>query len=70
MEALILTRAAFGALAVPLAVLFGAVIGLVLVLYLFSLHMLLGLGGVVALVVGVALFARWERSRFHSGPPV
>ena len=29
MEALILTRAAFGALAVPLAILFGSVIGLV-----------------------------------------
>ncbi len=69
MEALVLTRAAFGALAVPLLVLFGAVIGLVLVLYLFSVHLLLGLGGIVALVLGIAFFARWERGRFHSGPP-
>ena len=43
MEALILTRAAFGALAVPLAILFGSVIGLVGVFYFFSIHPLLGL---------------------------
>lgn len=70
LEALIITRAAFGALAVPLAVLFGAIIGLVGVLYLFAIHPLLGLLGIVALALGIALFARWERSRFHSGPPM
>ncbi len=69
MEALILTRAAFAALAVPLLILFGAVGGLVLVLYLFSIHPLLGLVGLVALALGIALYARWERSRFISGPP-
>lgn len=69
MEALILTRAAFAALAVPLLILFGAVAGLVLVLYLFSIHPLLGLAGLVALALGIALYARWERSRFISGPP-
>lgn len=70
MEALILTRAAFGALAIPLAILFGAIAGLALVFYLFSVHVLLGLLGLAAIAVGVALYARWERSRFRSGPPL
>jgi hypothetical protein len=69
MEALILTRAAFGALALPLAILFGAVGGLIVMLYLFSIHPLFGLAGLIAVVIGVALFARWERGRFPSGPP-
>jgi hypothetical protein len=69
LEALILTRAAFGALALPLGILFGSVIGLVLVFYLFSVHPLLGVLGLVGLVMSVAVYARWERSRFRSGPP-
>jgi hypothetical protein len=56
-------------LAVPLAILFGAVGGLVLVLYLFAIHPLLGLAGIIALAIGIAFFARWERNRFPSGPP-
>lgn len=70
MEALILTRAAFGALAIPLAILFGAVLGLVGVFYLFAVHPLLGLIGIVVLALGVAFYARWERGRFRSGPPM
>lgn len=70
MEALILTRAAFAALALPIAILFGAMGGLVLVLYLFTVHVLLGLLALVALGLGIALYARWERTRFQSGPPV
>lgn len=70
MEALILTRAAFGALALPLLILFGAVAGLLVVFYLFTIHPLLGLFGIVAIVLLVALYARWERNRFPSGPPL
>ncbi len=69
LEALLLTRAAFGALAAPLVILFGSVIGIALVLYLFAVHILLGLVGVAVLVLGVALYARWERDKFISGPP-
>ena len=50
MEALILTRAAFGALALPIGILFGAIGGLVLVLYLFTVHVLLGLLALVGAV--------------------
>ena len=53
-----------------LLVLFGAVIGLVLVLYLFAIHPLLGLAGLAGLALGIAAFARWERGRFRSGPPM
>ena len=70
MEALILTRAAFAALALPVAILFGAMGGLVLVLYLFTVHVLFGLLALVGLAIGIAFYARWERSRFRSGPPM
>lgn len=69
LEALILTRAAFGALALPLGILFGAIIGLVVVIYLFAIHVLLGLAVVAAIIGGIALYARWERARYQSGPP-
>ncbi len=69
LEALLLTRAAFGALALPILILFGAMSGLLGVLFLFSVHVLLGAFALVALGVGIAVYARWERTRFHSGPP-
>jgi hypothetical protein len=70
LEALILTRAAFGALLLPVGILFGALGGLVAVLFLFTVHALLGVLALVALVLLVALYARWERGRFRSGPPM
>lgn len=70
LEALILTRAAFGALLLPIGILFGAIASIVLVLYLFGIHPLLGLAALALVVVGVAFYARWERSRFRSGPPM
>lgn len=69
MEALVITRAAFGALALPLAILFGAMIGLVVCLYLFAIHPLIGVAGIVVLFMGIAMFARWERGRHPTGPP-
>ena len=70
LEALILTRAAFSVLLPLIGVLFGAMVGLVGVLYLFTLHPLIGLLGLAALVGVIVLFARWERRRYPSGPPV
>lgn len=59
-EAMVITLAVFRVLAIPLALLFGGVFYLVLLFYLFSLHPLAGLAGIL-LVVG-ALVARgvWE----------
>src|SRR5579884_2583870 len=69
MEALILTRAAFAALALPIAILFGAIALLAVVLYLFTINGLVGLAGLAVLVLAIIVYARWERTRFRSGPP-
>jgi hypothetical protein len=69
MEALILTRAAFAALALPIGILFGAILGLVGLIYAFSASRLLGLFVIALIVVGIALYARWERHKFPGGPP-
>jgi len=70
MEALFLTRAAFTALAVPVAILFGAIGGIVLVFYLFAVHWALGLFAIALVALGVAFYARWERKKYPGLPPV
>lgn len=66
-EVLLLTRAAFGVLLVPLAILLGAVFVFILILYLFAHSWILGLCGIGVLGVGIYLYARWERMHFR-GP--
>jgi len=66
-EVLVLTRAAFGVLLVPLGILLGAVFTLILIIFLFSRSWILGLGGLALLAVGVYFYASWERRHFH-GP--
>lgn len=64
LEALTITRAAFGVLAIPLLVLFGAVAGIALMFYLFTVHWSLGLLFIAALFGGILLYARWERKKW------
>jgi uncharacterized membrane protein len=68
MEALILTRAAFATLAIPVAILAGAILGIVLIFVTFSIHWLLGVAYLGLIAAGVALFARWERRKFPGEP--
>lgn len=68
MEALILTRAAFAALAIPLAVLVGAIGAIVLLFVTFSIHWLLGLLYLGLIVAGIVVYARWERAKFPGEP--
>ena len=66
MEALMISRAIFGILALPLLIMIGAIFGLVVLVALFSVHWLLGLLGLALIVGGIAFYARWERSKFRS----
>ena len=66
MEALMISRAIFGILALPLLIMIGAIFGLVVLVALFSIHWLLGLLGLALIAGGIALYARWERSKFRS----
>jgi hypothetical protein len=66
MEALMISRAIFGILALPLLIMIGAIFGLVVLVALFSIHWLLGLLGLALIAGGIAFYARWERSKFRS----
>ena len=66
-DVLILTRAAFGVLLIPLGILAGALLALIAIIYLFSRSWLLGIGGLVVLAIGIYLYARWEQHHFR-GP--
>jgi hypothetical protein len=68
MEALVLTRAAFAALALPVGILLGAILGLVLLVYLFSVHWLLGVGFLGLIIAAIVGYARWERRKFPGEP--
>lgn len=61
-DVLLLTRVVFGVLFWPMAVLLGAVLGLVLIFYLFSVYWGLGLLGIAVLIAGIVFYARWERA--------
>jgi hypothetical protein len=64
MEALILTRAAFGALAIPMLVLVGAIAGIVLLFVTFSIHWLVGILYLALIGAGIFAYSRWERRKF------
>lgn len=68
LEALIISRAVFGVLAVPLGVLLGLILAVVVLVALFSLAWYVGLVGILAIAAGVGAYARWERRRFRNGP--
>lgn len=59
-EALYITWAVFRALALPLGVIFGGMLGLVLLFWLFTLSGWAGLGGILAIVLAIAAFGFWE----------
>ena len=63
-DALILTRAVFGVLFWPLIILFGTIVALVLLFYLFSIFWLFGVLALVAVGAAVGLYARWERHHY------
>ncbi len=59
-EAMYITWAVFRALALPLGVIFGGMIGLVFLFWLFTVSSLAGLGGVLAIVLALVAFGFWE----------
>jgi hypothetical protein len=66
-EVLILTRAAFGVLLIPMGILLGAIFTVILLVYLFGKSWILGVLGLAVLAAGIYLYARWERRHF-GGP--
>ena len=68
MEALVLTRAAFAALAIPVAVLVGSIAAIILLFVAFSVHWLVGLLYIALIVAGIVAYARWERRKFPGEP--
>jgi hypothetical protein len=59
-DALLITLVVFRTLALPVGILIGALLYLVLLFVLFSLHPLAGLGGILLIVAPIAGRALWE----------
>ncbi|MEX0784601.1 MAG: hypothetical protein WD557_18355 [Dehalococcoidia bacterium] len=59
-EAMFITIAVFRALALPLGVIFGGMLGLVLLFWLFTLSGWAGLAAILAIVLGLAGYGFWE----------
>jgi hypothetical protein len=61
-EALAITFVVFKVLAIPVAIMFGAVASLILLFVLFSTHVLLGVGalGLIAVAIGVRAIWEWK----------
>ncbi len=62
-ETWVLSRAAFAVLLRPLLAMIGVLGAVAAALILYATHPALALLPIVALAVGVYLFARWERGR-------
>jgi hypothetical protein len=69
MEVLVISRAVFAVLAVPMLVLLGIIVTIVALGFLFSVHWALGLLGIAAIGGLAVLYARWERGKFRSTGP-
>jgi hypothetical protein len=59
-EALVLTWIVFRVLALPLGIILGGVLYLFLLFFLFSIHPLLGLAGILVVVGAVVARGIWE----------
>lgn len=72
LEVWVLTRAMFGILFWPMLALFGLIMLVVFIFYLFTVHPALALIPIAAIALAGYLFARWEQRRFRPpglGPP-
>lgn len=62
-DALVLTRAVFGILLWPLLFLFGALVGVGVIFYCFSLNGWLGLLALILIGAGLVALGRWQQQR-------
>lgn len=66
-EVFVLTRAVFGILFWPLAVIVAAIAALVMTFFLFSVHWTLGVLMIIAIIAAIGAFAWWDSHRMR--PP-
>ena len=59
-ETVLITAAVFKVLALPLGIIFGGIIGLVVLFWLFTISGWAGLAALVAIAVGLVGFGIWE----------
>jgi hypothetical protein len=69
MQAIIISRMIMGILAIPLALIMGAIIAVMLALYALSVHPLLGLAVVVGCILLIVAVAKWESRRVSRDVP-
>jgi hypothetical protein len=67
LDALVITRAVFGILLVPFALMLAAIIDLALAFLLYGIHPALALIPLAATIAAVLAYARWEQRKYR--PP-
>ena len=63
MQALIISRMMIGILAIPLALIMGAILAVIFAIWALSIHPLLGLAVIVGGILLLLAAARWESNR-------
>jgi hypothetical protein len=69
LQTLVISRIVFGILLIPMLLIFAALFGVMLFLFAFSTHPLLGLGVLVLIGLAIYGFARWEQHRVQGDHP-
>ena len=69
LEALLITRAVFGVLALPMAMILGLFVVLGVMIVAFSIAWYFGILWLALIAAGTVAYARWERGHFggHAG---
>ena len=67
LEVLLITRAVFGVLAIPLALILGLFAVLGIMIAAFSIAWYLGLLWIAVIAAGTVFYARWERGHISGG---
>lgn len=69
LQTLLITRAIFGVLAIPLVIISGALIATLVTLFLFTVNPLLALIPLSLGIFGIYALARWEKARIEKENP-
>ena len=69
LQTLLITRAIFGVLAIPIGIIAGALVAALITLYIFTVNPLLALIPLSVGVLSIYALARWEKARIEKETP-
>jgi len=69
LQTLLISRIVFGILMIPLLMIIGVLFAMMVLLFAYTTHPLLGLAGLAIVGLGVYAFAKWEQRRAERNHP-